>query len=64
MNLHEATKKIIDELGISGAKVSEVMGISHSYYGNKYGGYSGNKFNEKNYTDLVDWLKNYIKNID
>ena len=60
---HEATKKIITDLGLKGSVVKKVMDISQSLYGNKFNRYSGNSFSEKNYSDLINWLKNYnLKN--
>jgi|AntDeeMinimDraft_5_1070356.scaffolds.fasta_scaffold09284_5 hypothetical protein len=59
MNYHEATKKIINDLGLKGSVVKKVMDISQSLYGNKFNRYSGNSFSEKNYSDLINWLDNY-----
>lgn len=63
MNYHEATKKIINDLGLKGSVVKKVMDISQSLYGNKFNRYSGNSFSKKNHSDLKNWLENYnLKN--
>jgi hypothetical protein len=51
--------KILDDFGMSGAKAAEAMGVTYATFRQKKNENSiGHKFNEKNYRDLVDFIKN------
>ncbi|MBW2962323.1 hypothetical protein [Mesonia aestuariivivens] len=64
MDIHEKTVKIIKDFGFTGrGKIPEVLGISYSLFNNKLSDKSRNKFSEKNYKDLVNWLKDEVKKL-
>ena len=50
--------EILDEFGMSGAKASEAMKISYGSFRNKKNDASGRSFNEQNYIDLIQFIKN------
>ena len=63
----EAKEKIIttmDIFGMTGVKASEIMGITHATFRNKKNDNAlGHTFNEKNYTDLIEYLKAKINEL-
>lgn len=49
--------KILDDFGMSGAKAAEAMGVTYATFRNKKNDRPGHSFNEKNYLDLVKFIK-------
>lgn len=60
----EKVLKILDDFGISGSKASEAMGITLQTFRNKKNDRPGHSFNEKNYLDLVKFIKLKVSAID
>ena len=49
--------KILDDFGMTGSKAAEAMGITYATFRNKKNDRPGHSFNEKNYLDLVRFIK-------
>lgn len=56
--IKEKVLKVLDDFGMSGVKAAEAMGVKHSTFRQKKNENSkGHTFNEKNYIDLVKFIK-------
>ncbi|MHC0442330.1 hypothetical protein [Flavobacterium sp. 3-210] len=56
--------KVLDEFGMSGVKAAEAMGIAYdTFRSRKTGKNSGHKFSEKNYQDLISFIKSRAENL-
>lgn len=56
--IKEKVLKILDEFGMSGKKAAEAMGVTYPTFRNKKNDNAlGHSFNEKNYSDLVSFIK-------
>lgn len=54
----EKVLKILDDLGMTGGKAAEAMGVTYATFRNKKNDNAkGHSFNEKNYLDLVKFIK-------
>jgi DNA repair ATPase RecN len=53
----EKVLKILDYFGMGGAKAAEAMGVTYATFRNKKNNRPGHSFNEKNYLDLVKFIK-------
>jgi hypothetical protein len=54
----EKVLKILDDFGMSGVKAAEAMGVTPATFRQKKSDSSlGHSFNEKNYLDLVQFIK-------
>ena len=62
MTANEKIHKITSNLGISSVKASEIMKISYTSYKAKEKNYKYNKFNDKNYQDLINYIRQFIYN--
>ena len=49
--------KVLDDFGMSGVKAAEAMGVTYATFRNKKNDRPGHSFNEKNYLDLVKFIK-------
>lgn len=50
--------KILGDFGMTGLKASEAMGVTYATFRNKKNeNAKGHSFNEKNYLDLVNFIK-------
>lgn len=57
-NVKEKVLKVLDEFGMSGKKAAEAMGVTYATFRNKKNDNAkGHSFNEKNYLDLVSYIK-------
>lgn len=57
MEPKEKIIKILDAFGMSGVRASEAMNIKPQTFRSKKNDIPGHSFNEKNYQDLVDFIK-------
>lgn len=48
---------ILNEFGMSGIKAAEAMNVGYATFRNKKNDRPGHSFNEKNYLDLVKFIK-------
>lgn len=56
--IKEKVLKILDDFGMSGVKAAEAMGVTYATFRNKKNDNAkGHSFNEKNYQDLVYFIK-------
>lgn len=54
----EKVLKILEDFGMSGKKAAEAMGVTYATFRNKKNDNAlGHSFNEKNYLDLVKFIK-------
>lgn len=61
MNPREKILKIETDLGMSSAAMARAMKVTAATYRNKKSDKNmDHSFNEKNYRDLVDFLKEYV----
>lgn len=64
MNTKDKILKILSDFGMTGVKASEAMGITVNTFNQKKAPNSlRHSFNEKNLSDLVEFIKNKSKNI-
>lgn len=57
-DVKEKVLKILDDFGMSGKKAAEAMGVTYATFRNKKNNNAlGHSFNEKNYQDLVKFIK-------
>ena len=49
--------KVLDDFGMNGAKAAEAMNVGYSTFRHKKNDTPGHSFNEKNYLDLVKFIK-------
>ena len=62
--IKEKVLKVLDDFGMSGVKAAEAMGVTYATFRNKKNDNSlGHSFNEKNYQDLVNFIKEKTMNI-
>ena len=56
--------KVLDEFGMSGKKAAEAMGVTYATFRNKKNDNAlGHSFNEKNYQDLINFIKQKAKEL-
>ncbi|TDE53744.1 hypothetical protein [Flavobacterium sp. GT3P67] len=54
----EKVLKILEDFGMTGSKAAEAMGVTYATFRNKKNDNAkGHTFNEKNYSDLVEFIK-------
>ncbi|MCC9016939.1 hypothetical protein [Flavobacterium lipolyticum] len=54
----EKINKVLDDFGMSGVKAAEAMGITYNTFRSKKTGKNErHSFNEKNYQDLLSFIK-------
>lgn len=54
----EKVLKILDDFGMTGSKAAEAMGVTYATFRNKKNDNAlSHSFNEKNYNDLVIYIK-------
>ncbi|WP_089059946.1 hypothetical protein [Flavobacterium tructae] len=54
----EKINKVLDDFGMSGVKAAEAMGITYNTFRSKKTGKNErHSFNEKNYQDLISFIK-------
>lgn len=64
IEVKEKVLKILDDFGMSGVKAAEAMGVTYATFRNKKNDNAvGHSFNEKNYHDLVDFIRERCKNL-
>lgn len=57
--------KILDDFGMTGSKAAEAMGVTYATFRNKKNDNAkGHSFNEKNYLDLIEFIKNKTIDLD
>jgi len=61
----EKINKVLDDFGMSGVKAAQAMGISYdTFRSKKTGKNERHSFNEKNYQDLISFIKELTKQLD
>ncbi|RUT68707.1 hypothetical protein D0817_20145 [Flavobacterium cupreum] len=57
--------KVLEDFGITGVKAAEAMGITYDTFKSKKNEKNErHSFNEKNYQDLVSFIKKQTQNLD
>ena len=58
MEVKEKVLKILDDFGMTGSKAAEAMSVTYATFRNKKNDNAkSHSFNEKNYLDLVNFIK-------
>lgn len=57
--------KVLDDFGITGVKAAEAMGVTYATFKSKRNPNNDrHSFNEKNYQDLISFIKKLTKNLE
>lgn len=65
MESKDKINKVLNDFGMSGVKAAEAMGITYdTFRSKKTGKNERHSFNEKNYQDLVSFIKKLTESLD